>query len=129
MYPLKHIFPLLLVALAPLAGCGSGSAPALPVNQTQLRQIHAIYQLHIKNQEKPPSEVEDLARYEGVYPSTLKDLRDGKYIVVWDVKTKDSGTVLAYEKDVPTNGGTVVMADGAVKTMTADQFKRAKVTP
>ena len=36
-----------------------------------------------------------------------------------------SSTVLAYEKDVPTKGGQVAMADGQVKTMSADQFAKA----
>ena len=36
-------------------------------------------------------------------------------------------TVLAYEKDVPTKGGYVLMGDATVKNMTADDFKKAIV--
>jgi hypothetical protein len=33
--------------------------------------------------------------------------------------------VLAYETEVPEKGGAVLMQDGTVKTMTADEFKSA----
>ncbi len=38
-----------------------------------------------------------------------------------------SNTVLAYDKDVPTKGGLVLMADASVKSMTAEEFKKAKL--
>jgi hypothetical protein len=70
----------------------------------------------------------DLAsrQYEGIYPGAVHSLKQGKYVVVWGVKDKDSGTVLAYEKDAPTKGGAVLMADGTVREMTADELKAAK---
>jgi hypothetical protein len=51
--------------------------------------------------------------------------KKGKYVVVWGVSGTEAGKVLAYEKEAPTKGGAAVMADGTVKTMTADELKAA----
>jgi hypothetical protein len=81
----------------------------------------------VKNHEKPPHQLSDLAskQYESIYPAAIEDLRKGRVIVVWDVQGKDSGTVIAYEKDVPTQGGAVLMADGTIRQMSADELKAA----
>ena len=120
---------LVLFALLPAlgAGCG-GSRPTIPPRgEVELKEIQDIYQLFIKNHQRPPTQMSDLAsrQYEGIYPGAVHSLKQGKYVVVWGVKDKDSGTVLAYEKDAPTKGGPVVMADGTVKTMTAEQLQAA----
>ncbi len=87
-----------------------------------------MYAHFIKSQQKAPSQLSDLAKrqYEGIYPGAVAALKQGKYVVVWGVNSKDSGTVLAYEKDAPTKGGAVLMADGTVKDMTADELNAAK---
>ncbi len=47
----------------------------------------------------------------------------------WGVGLSDSAeaasTVLAYQKDVPEQGGEVLMQNGTAKKMTADEFKAA----
>jgi hypothetical protein len=120
--------PWVLIALA---GCRVGSDPPPPRNQADLTQIYEIYRHFIKSQEKPPADLTDLTqkRYQGIYPSAVKALEEGKYVVLFGVANKDSGTVLAYEKDAPTEGGAVLMANGVVKTMTAAQFNAAKPPP
>ena len=43
------------------------------------------------------------------------------------IKNRPAGTaktILAYEKDVPASGGLVLMAEGSVRSMTADEFKK-----
>ena len=125
----KHFLRILFaVLLASVAGCAATTDTPLPKNQDDLKQIHEIYQHFVKSQEKPPGEVSDLTQrqYERIHPGTVKALQDGKYLVVFGITAKDAGTVLAYEKDAPVQGGTVIMADGSVKTVTADEFKAAK---
>jgi hypothetical protein len=126
----KQICTLLLLAfmLLPAYGCGRKSAPLVTMQQREFREIHELYFHFVKSQERPPKVLSDLTKedYEKLYPMTVKDLQDGKYLVVWGVDSKDAGTVLAYEKDAPDMGGAVLMANGTVKTMTADQFKAAK---
>lgn len=87
-----------------------------------------MYQHFVKSHEKPPHQLSDLAskQYEGISPAAVRDLQKGTFVVVWDIQGNDSGTVMAYEKDAPTQGGAVLMADGTVRQMTADEFKAAK---
>jgi hypothetical protein len=86
-----------------------------------------MYQLFVKRNQKPPQQLSDLTSKEfaEVNPSAVRGLKDGKYVVVLNVTAKDSGTLLAYEKAAPTQGGAVLMADGTVREMTADALKAA----
>jgi hypothetical protein len=119
---------LLLVTLPVLAaGCRGSTVSADSRASIDLKDIHEMYMHFIKSQEKPPAQLSDLAKkeYEGIYPAAVNGLRQGKYVVLWGVKDKAAATPLAYEKDVPNQGGAVVMADGSVRAMTPDQFKAA----
>jgi hypothetical protein len=122
------LWAVLAVTAVTVAGCRGGSAPLEPFEDSQLKEIHELYRHHIKSQKKPPAQLSDLAKqeYEGIYPATVENLRKGKYVVVWGINSEDSGTLLAYEKDVPTKGGAVLMADGSVRKMSPDDFKAAK---
>ena len=126
----KKAGTLLLFTVLPVlaVGCGGGSPPAVSPQHAVLSQIHDMYGLYIKSQQKAPSQLSDLSKkqYEGVYPRGVAALKQGSYVMVWGVNSKDAGTVLAYEKDAPTKGGAVLMADGTVKDMTAEEFKAAK---
>jgi hypothetical protein len=125
----KKVGALLLFAVLPVltVGCGGGSRTQSP-QHTILQEIHSMYGLYIKHHQKAPKQLSDLANKEneGIHPGAVAALKKKRYEVVWGVNSKDSGTVLAYEKDVPTKGGPVLMADGAVREMTAEEFRSAK---
>lgn len=112
-------------------GCGGKEDPAVVREKVEFHEIYRAYQHFVKSQEKPPADVSDLAttQYEMLYPATIKSLQDGKFVVVWNVQTKDPRTVLAYDKDAAEKGGAVLMADGTVKTMTPLEFAAAKPAP
>jgi hypothetical protein len=119
----------LVVALPVLAvGCRGNPASATSRTTADLQEIHEMYQLAAKRQQKPPHQLSDLTKkdFEVIYPSAVRGLKQGKYVVVWDVQGEQSGTVLAYEKDAPAKGGAVLMADGTVKDMTAEELKAAQ---
>ena len=123
-----RLAPLLIAfCLAPVAGCGK-SAPA-PKQHIDLDNIYEIYQHYIKSHEgTAPAKLADIAaaQYEGIHPVTVKYLKDGNYVVVWNVTGKDASTVLAYEKKAAIEGGAVLMANGSVRNMTADEIKSSK---
>jgi hypothetical protein len=95
-----------------------------------LKQIVLGYLSCLDATQKPPASAQDLAAYVENNAKLLGALREGQYVVYWGVNVfrltaGTSSTVLAYEKDVPTKGGQVAMADGRVKTMSADEFAKA----
>ena len=126
----KKASTLFLFTLVPAlaAGCGGGGTTAVPLGQVELTSIHEMYQHYIKSHKKAPSQLSDLTskQYDGIYPGPVQALKKGKYVVVWGVNSKDSGTVLAYEKDAPEKGGAAVMADGTVRNITAEEAKAAQ---
>ena len=143
MRALLHRFGGVLTAVAVVglmlssAGCGGGGGSADPKTQKELADLGAIYHSHNEGMRgKAPTKVEDLAPYAADHKAGYEALKAGKYEFVWNVplqammKTGTDKVVLAYEKDVPTKGGAVVMADGSVKKMTADEFQKSpKATP
>jgi hypothetical protein len=59
-------------------------------------------------------------------------VKSGDVVVLWGTTLQGEGDVgkdeivVAYEKDVPTSGGFVLLSAGTVKKMTADEFKAAR---
>ena len=95
MVLLQKAWPLVVVVGVLLAaGCGK-SDPVIQQNEAQLKEIHEMYQLFLKSQQKPPTQLSDLAnkQNEGIYPGAVNSLKQGKYVVVWGVNAKDSGTL------------------------------------
>jgi hypothetical protein len=126
--------PLLLAlcALALLAwGCkkeGAGD-PEWQRKKGELTDIHDLYTIFAKRNERPPKQLSELANRESemISPGAVRGLQKEEYVVVWglDVSGKDSGKVLAYEKKALEQGGAVLMANGTVKKMAADALKAA----
>jgi hypothetical protein len=108
-------------------GC-KGSDPKMAGEERALNDIHQMYVLFAKKNSGPPKQISDLVNkeYEVSCPDGWRALKDGKYIGVYGVAGTDSSTLQAYAKDVPTQGGQVLMADGTIKTMTAEEFKAKK---
>ena len=113
-----------------LVGCSQKSEETDPESQrrkSELSEVYAIYMQFIKTNQRSPKQLSEVnkSEYEGIAPMGHQGLQKGEYVAVWGVADKDAGTLLAYQKDVPTKGGAVLMADGTVKTMTADEWKAA----
>lgn len=129
-----RVSPVLLVLLplaVPTLGCGGNKSvgdPEVQRRKSEFAEIYDMYMASVKKNGRPPKQVSDLKQFSGIYPVGLKALQDGQYVAVWGVSDKSSNTVLAYEKDAPTQGGAVLMADGNVKTMSADELQAALKT-
>jgi hypothetical protein len=102
-----------------------------------LTKIGLAYHKCISSTKKPPAKAEDLAPYyendAAIFPENDKitdALRKGQIVFIYNssIQNMPAGTektILAYEKEVPTSGGLALMADGMVRPVTADQFKKA----
>jgi hypothetical protein len=114
------------VVLVLAAGCGKGAPdPVQTLQNTELGEIYESYMHYLKSHQQPPKQLSDFKQYEKINSLGFRVLKEGKYIAVWGVSSKDAGTVLAYEKDAPTQGGVVLMADGSQRTMTAAELQAA----
>jgi hypothetical protein len=94
-----------------------------------LKQCGLAYRLYEDALAIGPSKADDLADFVEKDERILKPLRSGEVVLIYRVKlaavTSPSKTVLGYLKDTPTKGGYVLMADGSVAQMTAEEFKKA----
>lgn len=114
-------------------GVGAGVTKSISsVNRVvfanHLKNIGTAYQV-AANLGKPPASIADLD------PNDIRQqvplLKDGTLVILWGSDPQNapggaSNTVLGYVKDVPENGGVVLMLDGTVRpTMTPAEFNAA----
>lgn len=118
------------------AGCGS-SQPQVTEDQAvdlRLNEVAEIYRVYSVTFKKPPKSSSELVKVENVAPSGMTPITSGQIEVFWGGELTDLGEepsgpesdkILAFEKDVPTKGGKVLMLDRRIKTLTAEQFQSA----
>jgi hypothetical protein len=126
--PIARAFPLLAALLLGCGGSGGSSDNAAgPSASDKVSDVAAMLKEHSEATKKAPNSLADLTDAPASHPVGHAAVASGEFVVVWKapVSASGSGAVLAYHKDVPTAGGSVVMQDGSFKTMTADEFKAA----
>lgn len=92
-----------------------------------LREIWALYDFYVKEKKKPPTRLADFKPYSAGFALGYEALSNGSCVAIWRVDLSapadDSTQVIAYEKEVPTQGGQVVLKDGTLTKMTAEAFQ------
>ena len=130
---------LLTVLFGSLAGCGASNTPMAEddFRKNNLLEVGELLRMYQMEKGKPPeslAEVEAVESLEMVAPMGLEPIRKGDVVVRWGAKLPDTGEepgttpeqdVLAYFKEVPDQGGPVLLLNRTVETMTADDFKAA----
>ncbi len=145
------IFHLVLASsfALPGFGCGRGNQAGgeTVLDQSDVEQVGKMlrmYQKGLKPPTKgpkdypvfksgpvpPPRGTRDILPMAKGFPKAVNAIRDRKVLLYWKTDLSDdpeaSSTILAFRKDVPDQGGQVLMRDGTVKSMTASQFQAAK---
>jgi hypothetical protein len=121
---------LALAAVLTTLGCGVQEAAARTKRSNQLKSIGLAYHNCNDQNKKGPANADELAKF-GALPDEVAAVKTGEIVVQWNAVIPGSfpagagETVLAYEKDVPTKGGMVLMGDATVRTMTAQEFGAA----
>ena len=130
---------LLLILTATPLGCGPSNK--IPT-ETDLRRNHLLEAgelLRMFQVEKgaPPKSLQDLQslpNLEMAAPMGAELIRTGEILVRWNAALPDTGEepgttphseVLAYLKEVPEQGGLVLLLNRTVKEMTAAEFQAA----
>lgn len=134
-----------LLWLCPLiltAGCGGGGSGTLPtsegMDQIALGDVGEIYRLYTATKKKPPEKFADFQGMELANPTGYQALKTGAVVLCYGATMTEaelegpaktgSDEVLAYNSQVPQSGGKVLMLDRTIKTMTAGEFKAAKLS-
>lgn len=116
-----------------LAGCGPSTAPPRSLDEATLNQIWQVFHSYQKGTRPPPRGPADLLPMERNFPAALDSIRSREVLVFWgvgfDEGSEAASTVLAYHMDVPGKGGGVLMQDGTIRTMTAEEFQSARKPP
>jgi hypothetical protein len=110
-----------------LSGCSSKNAvsPDQSGQERVLDEIYSMYRGYSLAHKKGPATVKDLQQSQAAYYDGFRALQTGQHVVIWGVTLKKHAAgdaILAYQKDVPQQGGAVLMTDGDVKHLTAEEF-------
>jgi hypothetical protein len=117
---------LAVLLLAPGCSRTTPTAAADP-RILRLKQIYHMAQMHKKGKRPPATSLADFKPMEQTSPLGFAALRGGECVFDWrayaDPAAPRATTVLAYEKEAPSQGGYVLLLDGTVKAVNAGEFK------
>lgn len=119
-----------LALILPTA-CNAGKAkltsPPPSTADADLKNLSDVYHLLAHENRPPPAGLLDLHEFSGgVLQESWARLENGDYVVFWGAgRATDSRAVLVYEKQVPEQGGVVLLQDGTVTKMTPAEFQAA----
>ena len=120
---------VVLTAIVPV-GCGPSTAGPDSHEELMITQVAKIFQMRHRAQKPAPKGIKDVEDRQAAVPAAVAAIKSGDVKVYWGVGIDDgpeaASTVLAFQKDVPENGGEVLMQDGNARKMTAEEFKAAK---
>jgi hypothetical protein len=124
-----------IVGVALLLGAGCSSSKSISSEQAELElgtglaDVGDMLRAYTEETGRAPTRPADVMRNEALYPRGIQAIRSGEVKVIWGVKMPPAGTggteIIAYEKSVESEGGGVLLLNGEVKRMTADEFKAA----
>jgi hypothetical protein len=110
------------------AGCGSPEAPkgsGTPSGKDALTDLGVLLKEFGEQKKRPPAKAADIEPVEPLHQAAYVGLVRGDIVYVWGAPLSGGSDVIAFEKQADTAGGWVLLQDGTVKEMIADQFRAA----
>lgn len=118
---------LAFVLLLPACTKSTVATQAPPDATEALKELGELYKYRAAEQLPPPTKLSDLAEHRAVLDNAWPLIESGVIVVQWKVGYATNSTaVLAYAKDTPSSGGTVLLRNGTVKQVSAGEFKVAQ---
>ena len=125
------LLALLIVGTTCLAGCGS-STPAKPDRESFLPDVNDLLEdlksllTSAKEAKKsPPGSNADLQQYEATNPGATAAIAQGTIKYYYGQGLSGGNKIVAHGAKCESEGGWVLLQDGTVKQMSADEFKAA----
>ena len=122
---------VVVAGFAALPGCSSRPPGVTAPEFAELQEVSDLLHAAAGAAGRPPARLEDLNRYQSLFPRGYAAVKSGDVVVLWGTPLKGEGevgkdeVVVAYEKAVPADGGFVLLSAGTVKKMTAAEFNAA----
>src|SRR5438067_13908969 len=116
--------PAVALAMAFLFGCSpaKSTSTSVPAQASDLQDVYdLLHEAAAGN--RLPAQVSDLQRRSGNHPRGFQASKSGEVVVLWGTQLQGEGDIgknevlIAYDKNVPTEGGYVLLSAGTVKKM------------
>ena len=127
---MNSYFRILIIAfyLNMMFGCGTqmgGVGPGMDPQEAVVKELGDL----LRCGNGIPRQLDDLKSFESNFPVPYRAIKMGEIVVLWgipmlgegDAATKE-GKLVAYEKEVPTVGGWILMTNGTAKKVTAVEY-------
>src|SRR5215207_243805 len=112
------------LVVAVLSGCGgkSNNGAGAADYRAVLTELGEALKTTAADRNKPPAKLAEFDRIEPMAPTAGPLVRSGELVYLWGAGYAPGGTgVVAFEKKAEVEGGLVLLQDGSVKHMTADE--------
>jgi hypothetical protein len=110
-------------------GCGGGSGKpaeaASPGAKDALEDLKRLLETAKSSGQKPPASRRAVANFDATNPAAANGLLRDLVAYTWGAGLTGGQAVVAYESAADTKGGWVLLQDGTIQQMTAEQFKAA----
>lgn len=130
---------LCAVVIVTMPGCGGGNTPATEeqFRDTNLLDVGELLRMYQIEKGEPPqsfADVQAVPSLEMAAPMGFERVRTGEFVVRWgaplpdtgeEIGTTDDAEILAYVKEAPEQGGSVLLLNRTLTTMTAEEFAAA----
>lgn len=109
------------------SGGGASGGGGTPSGKEALASLSDLLKDFDARKAKPPARMADVEAVEPVFPGAFIGLSRQDIVYAWGsgLNAGSAGTVIAHEKTADSAGGWVLLQNGDVKQMTADEFKSA----
>lgn len=122
---------ILIVALAAASGCGPTPGAAPEGEPSPVEQVGQLLRTCNEMGKPAPRTLKEAEKLPGASPKAIEALNSGAVVIYWGVNLNEYGgaSVIGYEKDAPEKGGAVILGDGTVTELAAEQFREIPKPP